>query len=65
MALSDHTKIAFVRGLGTSACYLDILDINARTIDGPQLYGLWSPRVEYPLASRFSPWGREVETESA
>jgi hypothetical protein len=36
MALSDHTKIAFVRGLDVSACDLDI---NARAIEDPQVYG--------------------------
>jgi hypothetical protein len=37
MALSGHTKTAFVRGLGMSACYLDI---NARAIEDPQVYGV-------------------------
>jgi hypothetical protein len=54
MALSGHTKTAFVRGLGMSACYLDI---NARAIEDPQVYGVleWvSARVQV-----LSIWGRE------
>jgi hypothetical protein len=45
MALSHYTKIAFVRGLGISACYLDI---NARAIQHPQVYGVLGVGIRSP-----------------
>ena len=46
MALSDYTKIAFVRGLGTSACQISTLGLLRTRL-----------RMEFWRNSRFSPYG--------